>query len=142
MAVKIELKNLARVQRAMKKSPEIMRDESRDFLVRAMAAVRRIIWNEPWRMASGEALIAGGVPVAAINGGNLRQSHRTDFFDFKATIGPDIAVAPYAEFVHEGTMKMEARPWLNFAEEQAAPEVNALARDILKRVVAGIANAT
>src|SRR5687767_4598089 len=135
MSVQIEIKNLPKVKRMFERAPELMMDGTRQFLVQAIAAVRRVIWNDPWRMAGkGIAGPPGGSPVALEYGGNLRSSHRTDFLDWSATIGPDITQAPYAGYVHEGTKNMEERPWLPHAEQVATPEVNDLIKAMLTRV--------
>lgn len=134
MKVELSIANLSRVQSALKQSPDIVLGETRDFLVRAAAEVRRVIFNDPWRVG----MSGGGVPV---NTGNLRQSHRTSFFDWSAAIGPDTNQAPYAGKVHDGDRRrgIRARPWLVYAEGKAKPAVEALGRDMVRRITEAVA---
>jgi len=54
-------------------------------------------------------------------------------------IGPNTDAAPYAEYVHEGTSRMEARPWLDYAMDQKETEIEGLYNDLLRNVVADLA---
>lgn len=98
---------------AIRRNPQTVLLETRKYLQRAMAVVRSIIWNKPWRIGGPP----GGVPVDT---GNLRGSHQIKFDAFSASIGPSRAyLVRYAPWVHEGTQRMDARPWLDYAAEQA-----------------------
>ena len=127
MPVEIKLKNFDEIRAALRESPQIVTQEAKAFLVRAMAVVRRVIVNDPWQVGGS----GGGVPVDTYN---LLQSHRTVFEEMRASIGPDESVAPYAGYVHDGTKNMAARPWLPYAEEQSEQEVNSLAQDMMKKI--------
>lgn len=124
MQFKIKVNNLDRWQKAIQKSPQVVQQEAGQFLSRARAFLARTIQNSPWRLgASG-----GGAPVDT---GNLRDSHRYTFQAFQLTIAP---IAPYAQYVHDGTGKMKARPWLAYAIENNEQNINKEAQAMIDRV--------
>jgi HK97 gp10 family phage protein len=124
IAVKIE--GLSKLQSAIRRSPQTVIDEIGKFLARAGAKYRASILNSPWMVGA----TGGGSPVAT---GNLRDTHQTTIEKASLVIKP---TAPYAEFVHEGTRRMKARPWLAFAVEQNTQEIDRLLQDMMN----GIAN--
>jgi HK97 gp10 family phage protein len=60
------------------------------------------------------------VPVAKENGGNLKTSGHVETGHLSATIGYS---AEYAIYVHEGTYKMAARPFLREPFDRIAPKI-------------------
>ena len=60
------------------------------------------------------------VPVAKENGGNLKTSGHVETGTLSATIGYS---AEYAVYVHEGTHKMSARPFLREPFDRIAPSI-------------------
>lgn len=124
MKFKIKVKNLDRWQKGIQKSPQVVRQEAGQFLSRARAFLARTIQNNPWRVGGS----GGGAPVDT---GNLRDSHRFQFKAFQLTIA---TVAPYAEYVHNGTGRMKARPWLAYAVENNEQNINKEAQAMIDRV--------
>lgn len=132
---KISIQGLKELKAAIERNPQMVTDETKKFLQRAVAAHMRTIINTPWRMGGS----GGGVPVAMKNGGNLKDSHRTEFRPFEARIFPEMARARYAGFVHEGTRKMHARPWLDYALQKNSNEVVRLSNELLANLVGDLA---
>ena len=99
-------------ERAIKRNPGKVKDEVAKFLVRAIAIYKSGIMNSPWRKGSS----GGGAPVDT---GYLRDSHQagTKIMAWKAYIGPASSVK-YARYVHEGTKRMKARPWLDYVKDK------------------------
>lgn len=95
--IKYEIPNLGKALKALAKSPVRFRDS-------ANRAIRRSIY----------VIQATAIPLTPIDTGALRQSEikGTSFRDFYGEIFPNIE---YAIFVHEGTYKMRARPFLKNA---------------------------
>ena len=103
----IEFKGLEELKRAISRNPQKVIEETQTFLQRGMAVYRSGIQNKPWRVGSS----GGGAPVDTRN---LVQSHAVRIDKFEASIGPSRNYyVPYAAYVHEGTSRMQARPWLN-----------------------------
>jgi hypothetical protein len=98
-----------------------------------MAAYKGFIIRNPWRMGG----TGGGSPVAAAHGGNLRDTHRTQINQWSAIIRP---TAKYAMYVHEGTFRMQARPWLDYAQQQADGAISILSNQLLDKIVSDLAS--
>ncbi len=117
---------------AIKRNPETVRTEVANFITRGIRAYNEVILRAPWRVgASG-----GGSPVAMIRGGNLRDTHRREVSQFEGRITP---TAYYARYVHEGTHKMKARPWLDYAVSTAQARIAELERVLLDNVTKDLA---
>lgn len=124
---------LASLKRAIARSPQAVKDETRLFLTRGMAAYKGFIIRNPWRMSGS----GGGAPVAAAHGGNLRDTHRTSIGQWSAIIKP---TAKYAPYVHEGTFRMKARPWLDYAQQQADGQISILSNQLLDNITKDLAD--
>jgi hypothetical protein len=125
MQIEFDYKSL---EQAIKKSPQVVAQETKDFLYRGQAQLMRGITHDRWRIgASG-----GGVPVLS---GNLKKSHQIDMQPFSLRIWVDENKANYAGYVHRGTRYMDSRPWLRYAEDKARPQINADAKRLLDNVV-------
>jgi len=122
-----EWKGLEGLRAAIARNPKRVRDEAREFLTDAMAEYRRGIIRDPWRVGGS----GGGAPTDTMN---LRDTHRTTFEGLRAAIGPDLDMAPYAEYVIRGTKNMAARPYLDYVKEDKAGEVDRLADAMLKAI--------
>ncbi|MCK4826779.1 hypothetical protein KA005_64185 [bacterium] len=120
------------LQTAIKRNPQVVANESKKFFVRALSKYRKGIQSRPWQVGSG----GGGSPVATRN---LVDTHVTKIGKFRATIGPHPQLAKYAKYVHEGTRKMEARPWLDYVKEQNEGRVESLYKELLKNITADLA---
>lgn len=117
---------------AVKRNPQKVLNEGRNFISRGLAAYKRGIIRSPWRLRSN----AGGAPVST---GHLRDTHITKVSGLKGTIGPNLAVAPYARYVHHGTRRMPGRPWLDYVKDSKSAEIETLYRRMLKNIVGGLA---
>jgi len=118
------------LKQAIRTNPVRVRKYATRFFTRAMAEYNRKIIRNPWEV--GES--SGGAPV---DSGRLRDSHKREIRPWEARIYP---TADYAEWVHEGTRKMEPRPWLDYAFRQAQEKVEKHADKMLKRIVKGLAD--
>lgn len=119
---------------AIKRNPQHVITESRNFMTRGMAVYKRGIINSPWRVGGA----GGGSPVR-VKGpirGNLRDTHGTEVNAFESRIFP---TASYARYVHEGTKHMEARPWLDYVKRSMNPQIEDLYRNMLRGIMDGLA---
>ncbi len=89
----ITIKNLAKMQQAFRKAPELARRQYLLALKLSADSIKRTMQNE--------------VPMKTRN---LRRSIQSVVRGTKATIGPNLNDAKYALFVHEGTRAYEIRP--------------------------------
>jgi len=146
---RVRLIGLKELKQAVKRSPDKIKAESRRFLQRGLAEYRRGIINDPWRVGGR----GGGAPVSndpryrtagnkgyqRARSGNLRDTHIQRIRGLEGWIGPNTDAAPYALYVHDGTRRMKARPWLEYVKERKAPKIRKLESDMLKRIVRGLA---
>lgn len=124
----IKLKGFTELETSLRENKTIIAKEVSNFIQRAMARLDSGIKNNPWKVgASG-----GGSPVASRNGGSLRASHQKDVTPWSGRIYP---TQPYAVFVHEGTYKMKARPWLDFVLKEKEPELDKLQEQLLEDII-------
>lgn len=114
---------------AISRNPQRVLDAVGVFLARGIASLNRYIIRDPWKMGSS----GGGAPVAS---GNLRDMHTRTFEKWQAKI---TNVAPYAKFVHDGTSRMKARPWLDYSMKSAREEINQLAGQMVDTIANGLA---
>ncbi len=126
----MEIVGLEELQRAVKRNPQLVVSEVGKFLVRGIAVYNRKIIREPWRVGSN----GGGAPTGT---GNLRDTHQKSIQKWEASI---TATAPYAQFVHDGTYKMKARPWLDYAKQTSENEIQKLEEELLTNIVKDLAN--
>ncbi len=126
--ISYEFEGIKEFEAAIRRNPELVRRKSREFIAAGLALYRISIWRNPWRVG----MQSGGSPVAAINGGNLRNTHKSDITDFEGTITPK---ADYRIYVHEGTARMKARPYLEYAKESQDPKVKQLEEKLLQDVI-------
>lgn len=129
----IDFKGLKELQRAIERHPQKVVEHTQTFLQRGMAIYRSGIQNNPWRM--GER--GGGSPVDT---SNLLKSHAVRFDKFEASIGPGRNYpVKYARYVHDGTTKMEKRPWLNYVRQSSDYKIKPLYQDLLRSIVNDLA---
>ncbi|MFA6158895.1 MAG: hypothetical protein WC763_04735 [Candidatus Paceibacterota bacterium] len=134
----IDSRGFRELQAAAKRNPEKVKSEVGKFLQRGMAAYKRVIFNSPWRVGGS----GGGAPVAqAESGGNLRQTHMTEIQAWQARVFP---TAPYAPYVHgiEGYPRKRSyqlRPWLDYAAEKSAGEIEKLQDEMIGNIVGDLA---
>lgn len=106
----------AQLRKAFASSPQAVMQEGKIFLSRGLSEYKRVaVGTKPWRVGQN----GGGIPVALKNGGNLREQHRTVINGLVGRFGVGQTRVKYAGYVHDGTKKMRARPWLEFARTKA-----------------------
>lgn len=120
---------LAALKSAVKRNPAKVYQETQDFFARGLREYNTYIFRAPWRIGG----TGGGAPVAT---GNLRDTHARQILPWEAKI---TATAHYAQFIHDGTRRMQARPWLEYAQNAAAGAINQLAKQLLDNVVRDLA---
>jgi len=92
MAITVKIKNMAQIQSAFRSSPVEMTKQLNN-------AIRLSLFDI-------EAQSKRNTPVRT---GQLRASHTTAFSSLRGELEPK---ANYARYVHDGTYKMRARPFL------------------------------
>ena len=137
---------LDQLREAVKRSPQRVLNETRSFISRGLAVYKRGIINSPWRMGGN----GGGVPVSddprynrkyqKQRSGNLRDSHMTEIDGLEGRIGPNLSAAPYAVYVHEGTGRMKARPWLDYVKKTSMGDIETLYRRMLENIISDLAS--
>ena len=139
------IEGMKEFQAAIRRNPKVVLKESKKFLVRGIAEYNKGIIRKPWRIDGS----GGGAPVSndprykrayqRQRSGNLRDSHQVKIQALKALIGPTQAQAPYAAFVHGGTSKLQARPWLDFVRDKKQREIQKLYRILITTVTKDLA---
>jgi len=127
--MEVQIIGLESLEKAIKRNPEKVKDEIGKFITRALRLYKASIIRSPWRVGGS----GGGSPVAT---GNLRDTHETNIGTWQAYIRPN---AKYAPYIHEGTSRMEARPWLEHAMKTNEQEIEKLQDDLLKKIVGDLA---
>lgn len=115
------------LRKAIKRNPIFVTLEAKKFIVRGIAEYNKGIIRKPWQVGGA----GGGAPVAAIQGGNLRDTHGKRITSTKGVIFP---TANYAEYVHRGTSTMKKRPWLDFVKKTKDPIIIKLAEKMLQNI--------
>jgi len=129
----IDIKGLDELEKAIRQNPQRVIEHTQTFLQRGMAVYRQGIQNRPWRI--GES--GGGAPVDTRN---LVQSHAVKYDRLEASIGPSRNYnVKYAQFVHEGTRRMQPRPWLDHTKQASDNKIRPLYQDLLKEITAELA---
>lgn len=134
MEVKI---NKDKLTRAIKNNPITIRNNALRYMNRSISALKRTIMQNRWQIGS----YGGGVPVAS---GNLKKAHRDEIGVFRSRIWVDKNRTQagrwnYADLVHDGTSKMEARPWLEFAKNSNKRLIESYGRDFVKAIINNLA---
>lgn len=119
--------------------------EGRQFLTQGLAVYKQGIIRNPWRVGGR----GGGAPVSndprfprrfqRQRSGNLRDSHRTEIRGLQGLIGPNQSVAPYAALVHEGTRRMQGRPWLDYVKRSKAGEIRKFQGQFMDNIIRDLA---
>lgn len=104
---------ISQLKTAIARSPLKVKSEANIFLQRGLSEYKRIaVQSAPWRVGGS----GGGVPRST---GNLREQHYTKINGFEGRFGVSDKAVRYAGFVHGGTKRMKARPWLEYARTKA-----------------------
>lgn len=128
----VEITGLNDLQRAVAKSPDTVLKEAKRLINRLLAQATRLIGRPPWEI--GQSGSGKGAPVST---GNLRQTHVKTIIGLTGILYP---TADYAEYVHGGTKRMKARPWLDQASEDLQPQVEEYSNEFLEKVTSELAN--
>lgn len=120
--LQVQIKNLAQIKAAFAQAPVLTIRHVND-------AIRRSIF-----LIEGESKVR--TPVRT---GFLRASHQTAFSMLKGEVGP---TASYAIFVHEGTRRMRARPFLFNAVKTAEERVQEFFTKAVQNVLDDIGRMT
>lgn len=131
--MRVEYKGFKEFDRALARNPKVVKSEVSDFLVKGMREYNKGIIRNPWRVGK----TSGGTPVAKFDGGMLRDTHKREFEDMEARIYP---TRPYASYVHEGTRKMEKRPWLDHVKEKSSLAIIKLHGKMMDNIIKDLAN--
>lgn len=132
MGENIQIIGLKELEAAVKRNPKVVLSEAKNFINRGLSRYESGIMNNPWRIGSS----GGGSPVKT---GHLRQSHQKEFGVLQGAIGPDMSLAPYAFYVHEGTRRMKPRPWLDHVKNAKKGEIEKLMNEFLEKIVKDLA---
>jgi len=124
MEIKIKVENLDRWKRLIDKSPQEVTYEAGNFITTVERLFQKTMRNKPWQVNGS----GGGIPVAT---GNLRDTHQFIKQHFRLEVIP---TAEYAGYVHEGTRKMRARPWLRYTAEVTESDITKEANNMIERL--------
>ena len=130
--VAVSIVGLAELRAAVEKNPQLVVSETRKFIQRGLAVYKKGIIARPWQLGSR----GGGAPVDT---GNLRDQHVTSVSAFEGRIYPHPTRVPYARFVHDGTKRMAARPWLDYVKQSSDPQITSLYRNLLRTISQSLA---
>ena len=141
----IQWVGLKELRAARARNPQKVLDEARLFLTRGLAVYKAGIIRDPWRVGGR----GGGSPVSndpryprkfqRQRSGNLRDTHVTEINGLEGRIGPNLALAPYAKYVHHGTRRIQGRPWLDYVKQTKEGEIEKLYRGMLSNIVGDLA---
>ena len=124
----IKLLGMKEFELALARNPLLIKTELKLFIQRALAKYTEGILRNPWAVGA----TGGGSPVLT---GNLRDTHVTEIGNFEGRIYPNTNKAPYALFVHEGTGKMKARPWLDYVKKSKNSEILELEKQMMDKLI-------
>lgn len=134
MNIEFNKQDLANLRSAVRRNPQKVLSETRKFLQRGIGAYLRTIDSNPWRLG----MAGGGVPIDT---GNLRDSHKPPIYStWEARIEANrTGTAPYYVYIHEGTRKMQERPWLDYAVKNNEKEIYQLSEQLLDTLTSDLA---
>lgn len=130
----IEIKGLDELRRAIARNPEVVRTEAQKLFTRVASHIDRHLAKDPWRVNSG----AGGVPVDT--GHLLRNARKRQFAPMSLSIYTDTNAVPYARYIHEGTSRMQARPYYESAKTGTEKETEHEAGRFMDAIVKSLAD--
>jgi hypothetical protein len=117
---------------AINRSPKTVGIETGKFLSRALSNYKEGIISRPWKLGSN----GGGAPRDT---GNLADTHVTKVSRYKGVIEPGHLSKKYAYYVHEGTRRMQARPWLDYVKQANEHRIRSLYMELLKNITRDLA---
>ena len=132
--MQVSTKGFKEFDAALARNPRVVKRQVSDFLVKGIREYNKGIIRSPWRVGGSGG---GGSPVARKDGGMLRDTHKREIGDMEAKIYP---TRPYAIFVHDGTKKMETRPWLDHVKDKSSLEIKKLQNRMMDNIIKDLAN--
>lgn len=118
----LTLRGAERLIRATKTAQPTMRKRAGVFFARAMREYNRILMRNPWAVGSR----GGGVPTDTKNlRDTLEREITPEFLRISETTN-------YGEYVHDGTRRMKARPFFDYAKEQADSRIRFYEKKLLE----------
>ena len=124
--VTISFQGYNEIARAIQQFPIRSKAIAQAYFVRGLATLDRVNKTSPWRVGNA----GGGVPYAT---GNLRnRGHYKEIHEYEAVYGASNDLVPYAGWVHEGTSRMAARPWLDSVKETSQVDIEKLQEDMIE----------
>jgi hypothetical protein len=123
MSLEWRLEGFKEFEAAVRRNPQYVIQRGNQFITRALAEYRRVIWRNPWRVG----MSGGGAPVLT---GHLRDTHNQHVAMLMGRIYP---TASYAGYVHH------KRPWLAYAFENADGAVRQHEQDLAGDILAELA---
>lgn len=128
--IRIRKSDLEALRRAFNNSPDTMKKHSDRLITKIDRETKKIMFRNPWEIGGS----GGGVPVDTKY---LRQSHQSRRSPYEMKIWVP-GSHPYASYVHEGTRKMEARPWMDYAADKVEGSIDGEIRTFLDSVVSDL----
>lgn len=117
--VNVTVQNLDQIKRAMAQLPQQMVPELRDAVTKSALKVER------------ESKI-----LSPVDTGRLRASINTSYGFGPLGIGAKVATnVEYAIYVHEGTARMKARPFMKQAVDLSQQDINRYFEQAVERVI-------
>jgi len=124
---------VAQLSLALKTAPQEIKNEAQIFLMRGLSEYKRVaVQTSPWKVGQS----GGGIPIAS---GNLREKHYTKISTFEGRFGVSPTSVRYAGYVHGGTRKMKARPWLDYANNKSRAKVEKHYKVFMDKLLSHIA---
>jgi len=131
--VAITIKNGEKIERAFKNAPAELAQAIQKALDQTsgttLGAVKRVIYTgtDMWKSPVDTGKMVGGITIAEMS-------------PMRVVIKPNISVTPYAVFVHEGTSKMTARPFLDITVNTEGKNIADFFKRTLDMFVVELAN--
>ena len=114
--IKIELLNKKRIIKAFQDAP--------NDLAKAIQTALEQTGGETVRKAKQIVTSGSGMWKAPVDTGKMRQGiYISEKTPLRVVIQPNLSITPYAQFVHEGTRKMKARPFMTITKEQEGKNI-------------------
>jgi hypothetical protein len=134
MSLEINKRDWQGLKNAIKRNPQSVIREAKTLFTRVGSYVDRFLATSPWRIGGAN----GGVPYAT--GELFRNARQRTWTPYSLTIATNTQAVPYGVYVHEGTSKMQARPYYESAmagtkvgqEEAISKFMGAIIKDLAK----------
>jgi len=120
--IKVDIKNLEAIRRGLQKFPETIVPKLKEAVTKSAFLVER------------EAKM-----LAPVDTGRLRSSINTSYGIGPLGIGAKVATdVEYAIYVHEGTSRMRARPFMKQAAEMSVPQIEKFFENAVETAISRI----